>query len=69
METWRHEPGVFISARGSVTRGQCPHLAGLRLQCGVFPPDSQHTASLHRVLVLPLLLPAGCVVTGSHVAG
>lgn len=69
METRSHEPGVFISARGPVTRGQCPHLAGLRLECGVSPPDSQHTASLHRVLVLPLLLPASCVVTRSHVAG
>ena len=72
METQSHEPGIFISAWGPVTRGQRVHLAGLSLECGVSPQTVSTLnalASFHRVLVLPLLLPAGCVVTRSHVAG
>lgn len=52
METQSHEPGIFISAWGPVTRGQRVHLAGLSLECGVSPPDSQRTEC-------PCILPPG----------
>lgn len=52
--TWKlraiENSGVFISAWGTVTRGQHPRLAGLSLECGISPPDSQHT---ERPCVLP----------------